>query len=96
MPVLSALNLPDSNKVLLVDVRTPSEFQEDAIPGSINVPLCNVVAEANNLKKASKVMVYCRSGQRSRMAAKFLDSIGVYVKDLGGLDSAKMSLGQAL
>lgn len=65
--------------VLLLDVRTPAEYKEDGrIPGSVLIPvqvLPQYVKEIEKFKD-KKVLVYCRSGNRSAVAARFLEQNG--------------------
>ncbi|MGL5958577.1 MAG: rhodanese-like domain-containing protein [Phocaeicola sp.] len=73
------------NMVQLLDVRTPEEFAEGFIPGSINI---NVTSDSFSLlvdEKLSKeipVALYCRSGRRSRKAAQILTDKGYKVYHL--------------
>ena len=53
----------------LVDVRTDSEFGAGHIPGSRHVPLADVQSEAAGLDRETALVIYCRSGERSGMAA---------------------------
>lgn len=72
---------------VLVDVRTPAEYGEGRIPGSINVPLqlLEKIYDAVEDKDAP-VYVYCRSGARSRQAAQLLGRMGyTNVTNLGGI-----------
>lgn len=65
-------------KVNLVDVREPHEYQESRIGGKL-VPLGKIqtmqVEELEDLKD-EEVIVYCRSGRRSMMACLVLDQLG--------------------
>ncbi|MGL4851607.1 MAG: rhodanese-like domain-containing protein [Phocaeicola sp.] len=76
------------NQVQLVDVRTPKEFAEGYIPGSINIDVMNdsfpILAD-EKLTKRIPVALYCRSGSRSRKAANLLVEKGfqVYHLDMG-------------
>lgn len=75
------------DKVLLVDVRTPEEFQGGHVPGSVNIS----VDEIDRLEQAipdkdAVILVYCRSGNRSATAAQALKDMGYKVIfDLGGI-----------
>ena len=60
----------------LVDVRTPSEHQQFAIPGSTNLPLQEISAASESLDRDKPVMVYCQSGARSEQAKHFLNRMG--------------------
>ena len=78
--------LRDTGAVLL-DVRTPHEYQEGHIPGSFNLPLQELdCAEAFLESKETPLYVYCRSGSRSRQAAYQLQDMGFEkVKNIGGI-----------
>jgi rhodanese-related sulfurtransferase len=70
--------LDKGEKVTLVDVREPHEFEEVNIGGRL-VPLGKVqtmqVEELEDLKN-EQVIVYCRSGRRSMLACQVLDQLG--------------------
>lgn len=75
---------PDS---LLLDVRTPQEYQEGRIPGSQNIPLQTIV-QIHEIaeQKDTPLFVYCRSGARSRQAASLLQNMGyTNVSNIGGI-----------
>ena len=72
----------------IVDVRTPSEFREGHIPNAINVPNENIGnTELRQLPdKDRKLLVYCRSGRRSKEAAEKLVKLGyTKVMEFGGI-----------
>ena len=72
--------------VQLVDVRTPDEFNAGNIPGSINIDVMtgHFADEATAcLDKERTVAVYCRSGNRSKTAARILAENGYEVIELG-------------
>lgn len=62
--------------LLLVDVREPGEFSGERLPGSLNVPLSRLEAEADRLPKDKPLVLLCRSGRRSQEAARRLEAIG--------------------
>ncbi|RAL22273.1 rhodanese-like domain-containing protein [Lujinxingia litoralis] len=72
---------------LLLDVRTPAEFNERHIPGALNIPLQELQARQGELpEQARPIVVYCRSGNRSSQARNYLRSQGFeQVHDLGPL-----------
>ena len=67
-----------SRKIQLVDVRTAKEFKEDHIGNAINIDVNSPDFEAKlqQLQKNKRVYVYCRSGKRSAIALKKMDSLG--------------------
>lgn len=74
---------------VLLDVRTPQEYQEGHLPGSQNVPL-QAIGETPHLvrKKETPLFVYCHSGSRSRQASAALKQMGyTNVKNIGGIVS---------
>ena len=77
----------DKPGVQLVDVRTPDEFAAGNIPGSVNIDVLTGhfgETAATMLDKAYTVAVYCRSGNRSKNAAKTLSMMGYNVVELDG------------
>jgi len=76
---------------LLIDVRTPDEYAEGHLEGSTNLDFLEMdfVDHINELDTLKIVMVYCRSGGRSKSAAKILRTAGFSkVYDLeGGIGS---------
>ena len=64
--------------IQLIDVRTAKEFNEGHIANAINIDVNSSDFEANVLKlnKTKRVYVYCRTGKKSIIASKKLDSLG--------------------
>lgn len=76
--------IQDSN-IQLIDVRTVAEYSEGHIPRSLNINALDVnfAADAEDiLQKDRPVAVYCKSGRRSRNAAKILAEKGFKVYNL--------------
>jgi len=76
--------------VTLLDVRTQEEYDEAHIDGAVLLPYDAITADSAGLPadKDSAVIVYCRSGRRSAIAASTLISLGyTRVYDLGGIQS---------
>lgn len=74
---------------IILDVRTPSEYAEGHIPGAINLPNESIgTADIQILPdKGQLIMVYCRSGRRSKEAAKKLADLGyTNVVEFGGIN----------
>ncbi|MBN1531070.1 MAG: rhodanese-like domain-containing protein [Spirochaetes bacterium] len=62
---------------LVVDVRTPGEFDAGHYPGAINIPLGEIEAEIQRFGRADRpVVLYCRSGNRSGRAKAILEERG--------------------
>lgn len=71
--------LQKDKSVLLLDVRTPAEYKEDGhIPGSVLIPIQVLPQYLKEIEKFKdkKVLVYCRSGNRSAVASRFLEQNG--------------------
>ncbi len=75
-----------------LDVRLPSEHQNLAIDGSINIPLYFIRLKLSTLDRDTKYVVYCDTGRRSSAAAFILVERGFDARVLrGGLDSAEIT-----
>lgn len=74
----------------LLDVRTQSEFDEGHIEGAILIPDTEIAsrAETELTDKGATILVYCRSGRRSKLAAQALADLGyTNVHEFGGIIS---------
>lgn len=73
----------------LIDVRTPEEYAEGHIRGSINLPLGNIYDISDVVSDmSSPLFVYCRSGARSGRAVAILSQLGYSdVRNIGGIMS---------
>lgn len=73
---------------IILDVRTQEEYDESHIPGAILIPNTEIEARAG-VELADKnqlILVYCRSGRRSKLAAKILVDLGyTNIKEFGGI-----------
>ena len=69
----------------LIDVRSHFEYTQGALQGALNMPLEQFQYHAESIDKSKPVLLYCRSGQRSEMAKRYLQSIGFpNVHNIGG------------
>jgi len=68
---------------LLIDVRTPSEYKDGHIKGAHNIPLQILGKVYMHLPQEKEIVVYCRAGNRSEVAAEFLREQGWKVHDVG-------------
>lgn len=82
--------IEDNKDALILDVRTAAEYESGHIPNAINLSNEDIQAgKVDSLKdKSQLIMVYCRSGNRSRQAAQKLAELGyTNVVDFGGIQS---------
>ena len=87
-PRITAKELGDllsEDAVTLIGVRNPAEGELGTIPGSIPIPLAQLHARHNEVPAGKPIVVHCRSGWRSSVAASFLRAMGLEnVSDLAG------------
>ncbi len=72
----------------LIDARTDAEFAEGHIAGAVVIPEYEIAQRAENeiADKDALILVYCRSGRRSKIAAEELIKLGyTNVKEFGGI-----------
>lgn len=60
----------------LVDVRSPGEFTQGHVKGSVNIPLDTVQSRLAQFKDKKNIVVFCRSGNRSSQAKAILEQNG--------------------
>lgn len=78
---------------VIIDVRTPGEFQGGHIKGSKNIPLNVISLKINEIKKLGKpVIACCASGMRSSQAASILKNSGIDAMNGGGWSSLQNKL----
>lgn len=74
--------------LIILDTRTTEEFSEGHIPGAMLIPYDEIDtrAEKELPDKDKLILVYCRSGRRSKIAAQSLADLGyTNVKEFGGI-----------
>lgn len=84
----TAKAMMDKGGVIILDVRTPEEFAAGHVEGAINLPLDRIQRDAATVldNKDATILLYCRSGSRSRAAGMTLVSMGYTgVYDFGGV-----------
>ena len=81
-----AINLLDNNEYYFLDVRTKIEHDHKSIPNTECIPVQEIEKRIGELKKFKnkKIIVYCRSGNRSRIATKILNENGFNAYNLNG------------
>ena len=80
--------MDSGEKVVILDVREQDEYDEGHIAGSILIPYTEIENKAQEMlpDKDKQILVYCRSGRRSKIAAKILSKLGyTNVKEFGGI-----------
>ncbi len=81
----------DAQEVILLDVREQDEYDSSHIPGAILLPVGTIdenTAAAVIPEKDAAVLVYCRSGNRSKTAAEALAVLGyTNIYEFGGINT---------
>lgn len=84
----AAKTMMDTQKVLILDVRTAKEFSAGHIQGAKNLPLDEIVNNNFGMieNKNAIILVYCRSGSRSAKASRLLAKANYQdINDFGGI-----------
>jgi len=81
--------MAEKNDYIILDVRTPEEFADKHIPDAINIPNETIgtedIPELPN--KEQLILVYCRSGNRSKQASEKLVALGyTNIVEFGGIN----------
>ncbi|SBW08923.1 Rhodanese domain protein [uncultured Eubacteriales bacterium] len=81
--------LEGDKSICLIDVRTPQEYQDGHIPGSVNLPLGSMEGITSIAPEHDKkLFVYCLSGARAARACAELAGMGYTdISDLGGINN---------
>jgi len=81
--------MEEESGYIILDVRTPEEFAEKHIPGAVNVPNETIGTEdiPELPVKDQLILVYCRSGNRSKQASEKLAVLGyTNIVEFGGIN----------
>ena len=73
---------------IILDTREQDEFDEGHIPGAILIPYTEIEERSEEIlpDKDAQILVYCRSGRRSKIASESLSKLGyTNVKEFGGI-----------
>lgn len=74
-----------TGKSTIIDVRSQAEFAGGHVAGSINIPVNEIGARVDEIKKMQQpIILCCASGGRSGMAAQILNSSGISDAHNGG------------
>ena len=86
-----AKEMMDTQEVIVLDVREQSEYDSGHIPGAVLLPVGSIdeeTAAAVIPEKNSTVLVYCRSGNRSKTASSTLAGLGyTNIYEFGGIST---------
>lgn len=79
--------MDSGEEVVILDVREQDEYDEGHIPGAVLIPYTEIENKAEEIlpDKDKQILVYCRSGRRSKIAAESLGKLGYTVKEFGGI-----------
>lgn len=83
-----AKKIMDEQPAVVVDVRTQEEYDEGHIEDSVLMPVDTIANDAEKVltDKSAVILVYCRSGNRSKTASEALINLGYRnVYDFGGI-----------
>ena len=81
--------MEEGSGYIILDVRTPEEFADKHIPGAINIPNETISTEEipELPDKDQLILVYCRSGNRSKQASEKLAALGyTNIVEFGGIN----------
>ena len=81
--------MEEESSYIILDVRTPEEFADKHIPGAINIPNETISTEEipELPDKDLLILVYCRSGNRSKQASEKLAALGyTNIVEFGGIN----------
>jgi rhodanese-related sulfurtransferase len=96
LPPEQLAEMLEGGKVDLIDVRREHEWEAGHIPGARRVEVNDLPAEAERLDRERPVVLYCRSGSRSELAAEGLSAGGFDAHALAGGISAWAEQGRPL
>ena len=85
----AATMMEEENGYIILDVRTAQEYSEKHIPGAINIPNETIGTEdiPELPDKEQLILVYCRSGNRSKQASEKLVKLGyTNIVEFGGIN----------
>ena len=94
--LLFSFQLFASNPII-IDVRTPQEFESGHVESAINIEWQDIALVENSTNKDNRIFLYCRSGNRSQKATDILIDIGYKdVINLGSVNEASEFLNKKI
>ncbi|MGE4132848.1 MAG: rhodanese-like domain-containing protein [Bdellovibrionales bacterium] len=91
----SFTSFAEARSVVILDVRTPAEFNEGHLQGARQLDFFDVDFRTRlaKLDKDVEYKIYCKSGGRARKASRLMSEMGFkHVESLGGLNEARSIL----
>jgi len=82
--------MEEEDDYLILDVRTPEEFAEGHIPDAVNIPNETIGSDVSDVLKDKDqiLLIYCRSGNRSKQASSKLAMLGyTNIYEFGGINT---------
>lgn len=89
-------DLADAGEIELIDVRRDYEFEEGHLPGARRIEMNELTARADSIPKDRVVVFYCRTGNRSGMAAAAFREAGYDAHNMAGGITAWAEAGHML
>jgi len=92
-----ALSLLSENKAVLIDVRTPKEFESEHIPYAVSIPLDDLeqAFEKWHLADDRIILFQCQKGKRGELACEFFEQLPTFKQKIlnldGGIDGWKQA-----
>ena len=86
---VSLEKIVEEGNYIILDVRSIHEYKDNHIENAINIPHDKIDSNID-LDKEKIILVYCRSGSRSKIASSKLRSLGYTTYDLGGMDEIEV------
>lgn len=68
--------LKDGGELVILDVREPGEISTASLPGTLNIPMREILARVEELPKDKEMVVMCHHGMRSMQVAGYLAQHG--------------------
>ncbi len=86
--VEEAKKIYDSKKAVIIDVRSPAEFESVHIKGAINIPADKIQEIIKEIEKVKKdILFICKSGNRSNIACSFVSHLEHSKSIAGGIQA---------
>jgi rhodanese-related sulfurtransferase len=72
------------DRIDLIDVREPDEYEAGRIAGARHIPLAQLPRDIEDLDRQRQIVFYCRSGSRSAMATEAFRGVGFDAHNMAG------------